>query len=532
MRAKQYILLYLIALCVYGVAAAWQSTPGYMDADYYYAGGLRIANNYDFSEPFLWNYLGEPIRIPQPSHTYWMPLTSVVSAISILIFPGEGFNSARLIFILFAAFLPPLTAYVSFLLAANREKAIFAGFLAVFPGFYLPFLTTTDAFVVYMLTGSVFLSVANKAFKQDSQGIHFRTSVVLGFLAGILHLTRADGALWLLVGFVAIMWIRKRSSGTTNRFIFTGVTALFILTATYLIVMSPWFIRNIRVFGSLFPPGGSRTLWLVTYDDLFAFPASLITPTRWLEQGLWQIFLARLSAAWTNLQTALAVQGSVFLAPLIVAGGWRYRKHPLIKLGLSTWLSLFVTMTVLFPQIGARGGFFHAGAALQPLMWALAPAGLAEFIGWGVTKRNWKPSQAFAVFRTGLILLAVMLSGLIFVQRVIGDDSSRPQWNRSYQHYRSLETALIDIGAGEGEIVMVNNPPGYYLAATRPAIPVPGGGESALLSAAIKYGAAYVLLEENYLGSAVNNLYQEPGDRPGLEYLGTEENTRIYRVEQ
>ena len=44
-----------------------------MDAEYYYAGGIRLAEGDGFTENFLWNYLDNPVGLPHPAFTYWMP---------------------------------------------------------------------------------------------------------------------------------------------------------------------------------------------------------------------------------------------------------------------------------------------------------------------------------------------------------------------------------------------------------------------------------------------------------------------------
>ncbi|MDO9130603.1 MAG: hypothetical protein Q7U34_12130, partial [Anaerolineales bacterium] len=70
MNWRHYLLLALFGLIVSGSIAAFQSVPGYMDADYYYAGGLQLAAGRGFTEPYLWNYLDDPASLPHPSHAY------------------------------------------------------------------------------------------------------------------------------------------------------------------------------------------------------------------------------------------------------------------------------------------------------------------------------------------------------------------------------------------------------------------------------------------------------------------------------
>jgi hypothetical protein len=208
---------------------------------------------------------------------------------------------------------------------------------------------------------------------------------------------------------------------------------------------------------------------------------------------------------------------------------WRYRENIFIRYGLLAWGLTFVIMSFVFPFPGPRGGFFHSGAALQPLFWAIAPAGLDSFINWGVRVRGWKYSQANAFFRTGVVGLALMLAVLVVRGRVVGSNPAEPVWGSSASVYTRLENVLHNLGADEDALVLVNNPPGYYLASGRPAIPIPNGDVDTLLAAARKYGARYLLLEANH-PKDLSDLYQHPSDRPGLHWLGDYEGTQVFEI--
>jgi hypothetical protein len=74
MTWRHYLLLFVIGFLVpYGISR-FQTMPGYMDADYYFVGGVQLANGKGFSEPYIWNYLDNPSGLPHPSHTYWIHL--------------------------------------------------------------------------------------------------------------------------------------------------------------------------------------------------------------------------------------------------------------------------------------------------------------------------------------------------------------------------------------------------------------------------------------------------------------------------
>jgi hypothetical protein len=161
--------------------------------------------------------------------------------------------------------------------------------------------------------------------------------------------------------------------------------------------MGPWLLRNLALFGGPLGPGGSRALWIREYDELFTYPASLLTFDRWAASGWAVILKARMWAAGLNLQTALAVQSLVFLAPLVLWGAWRLRSDLRVRIGALAWLLTFTAMTLVFPYQGARGGFFHSGAALQPLR-AFSPVGLEACLAWAGRLRSWNIPQAHGSF--------------------------------------------------------------------------------------------------------------------------------------
>ena len=181
-----------------------------MDAYYYFYGGEQLVAGEGFSEMILWNYLDDPQGIPHPSHAYWMPLTSIVAALGIFLFGDffTAYTSAKLMFVLVIACVPPLTASLTFAFTEKKDWAMFAGVLSAFMGYYQPFCTATDAFGLYMVLGGLFFLISIKG----GQYKYF----TLGLLAGFMHLSRADGILWLGVGLFAL-WFDSSLTNNTWR---------------------------------------------------------------------------------------------------------------------------------------------------------------------------------------------------------------------------------------------------------------------------------------------------------------------------
>ncbi len=512
MRSLDRWLLFLAGLLLFGLVFLLEPAPGYMDADYYALNGVRIANG-SWDEPFLWHYLDDPAGVPHPAFSYWMPLPAWIASLGMALTPFLGDAAARLPFALLSACLPLLTASLGYALTRRRLDALLAGGLALLPGFYLPFLPTSDSFVLLMLFGGLlFLLVAQKPVEGIRPAFQ---AALLGMLAGLFYLTRAEGLLWLAVVAFLLWHVRSVRGASASVWLFLGVG--FSLTTL------PWMARNYAVFGTPFSPVGLKPLWLTSYDELYIYPAALLTPARWLASGWKSILQARLWAAGQNLQTALAVQGEIFLFPLVVAGAWRLRRSRVVQAGVGAWGLLFLVMTLAFPFAGARGGFFHAGAALQPLWWALAPGGLRVFVSWGERWRGWRPVEAQRVFAFGVLALAALLTGVLFSQRLLGG-----AWGSSEAHYRRIEARLEAAGAPPGAVVMVNNPPGYALVSGRFTIAVPYGDADVLREVAIRYRARYLVLESNYRGGPLDALYHSPPDF--LRLLFTFEDTRVFAI--
>jgi hypothetical protein len=520
MSWRSYLLLALLGLVVVALVAALQTSPGYMDADYYYAGGLQLVTGHGFTEPYLWNYLDNPAGLPHPSYAYWMPLASLLAAAGASIFGPGSWSAARTGFLLIVAMIPPLTAAVACSFTSRRDLALTSGLLAVFPAFYLVFLPTTDTFGLYILFGGLFFLVLGRK-------VSSLNPFLLGLLAGLMHLARADGLLWLLVALFSVVYIYPKPSQRRGLYLFSSL----LLTLTgYLLVMGPWFLRNYAIFGTPLASGGSKMLWLTSYDQLFSYPASQITFSNWRDSGLGAILRVRSWALGLNMANALAVQGEIFLLPLAGVGFWHFRKDRRVQVAALAWLSTLAAMTIAFPFAGARGGFFHSGAAVQTIWWVLAPAGLERVIAWGSRKRRWDAAQAGTLFRSALVVLAVLMTAVIVYGRVIGGGGGQA-WGQEKNAYSQIRTFLVSYGMSGEDIVMVANPPGFYLASGNPAIALPDGNVNTLLTVAQRYGAKYVILEEISTPSSLLDVYQHPEKHPDLHYLGSVEGAHIYGIQ-
>ena len=522
MSWRHYAVLFVIGLIVPLLVSRFQTLPGYMDADYYFAGGIQLAEGHGFTEPYLWNYLDDPAGLPHPSHTYWMPLASIVSALGMWLTGQSTYSAGRLPFILLSACVPLLTAALAFRVSSQNRLAIVSGLLSIFSLYYAPFMPVPDNYALFMLLGSGFLLLAPLQEKW--------VPVALGALAGLMTLARSDGLLWLGLAGLTILW---KSSGTNDgtrgsvrEWLRTVIPAGLLVLLGYLLTMGWWHARNLDLFGSPLTPGGGRLLWLQNYNQTFIYPPEVLTRESFLGAGWDLAFQNRFQALASNVNNTFGAQGGIFLFPFILIGLWQLRRELRTKIAGTGWLILFAVMTVLFPFAGSRGSFFHAGAAFQPYWWVAAPIGLDAVIGWARSRGQFRDKHAPVFLQGILVLLAVFMTGYLVQFRVISSG-----WAKDDLIYPSVVNLLSDHGISSGDVVILRNPPGYFIASGNSAIALPFGDESTILAVAQKFGARYLVLEKGGTFESIQNLYDEPQSDRSFVYIGEVNEAKLYYLE-
>jgi hypothetical protein len=522
MNWRHYVLLFVLGLIVPFAVSRFQSMPGYMDADYYFAGGVQLAEGRGFTEPYLWNYLDDPAGLPHPSHTYWMPLASIVSALGMLFTGQSTYAAGRLPFILLSACAPLVTAALAFRVSRQTHLAVVSGLFSIFSLYYAPFMPVPDNYALFMLLGGSFLFLSSRREKW--------VPVALGALAGLMTLARSDGLLWLGLAGLTVLWNsshnRDGGKNTLREWLRLVIPAGLLVILGYLLTMGWWHGRNLNLFGSLLTPGGGRLLWLQSYNQTFIYPPENLTRESFLHAGWDLAFQNRVRAFVSNFSNAFGAQGGIFLIPFILIGLWQLRYDLRTKIAVTGWLILFAVMTVIFPFAGSRGSFFHAGAAFQPYWWVAAPIGLDAVIAWARRRGQFTDQNAPYFLQGILVLLAIFMTAYLFNFRVLSSG-----WAKDDLIYPSVHNMLVDHGISPGDAVIVRNPPGYFIVSGHPALALPFGDESTILDVAEKFDASYLVLEKGGTFESIQDLYNEPQSNPAFVYLGEVNEAKLYRIE-
>ncbi len=503
MRTWRWISLFILGLFVAGLGCIWIQSPGYMDADYYFATGQELSRGRGFIEPFIWNYLDNPSALSHPSHLYWPPLTSLIAALPMTFF-GQTFRAAQIPFILMSALLPVIPAALALQIHGNRSWAWFSGLLALVPGFYLPYMLTTDVFVVYALIGAGFFYFTGRGLRNGRNGAW----LVSGMMIGLAHLASADGLLFFLPALAAVSCSGERK---LQRFT--------ILISGYLFVMAPWFLRNHLIVGTLLPATGAKTLWLRSYPELFSYPSSNLTLRHFLSQGFGAILQARFAALWINLQRLIGENGLVMLGPLMIIGFRELWQAFETRLAAFYLVILFLTMSFVFPFAGSLGGLFHSSAAMMPLLWALVPAGLHRVIQWLSHLRRWDEAQAQRLFAATIFGMTAILTVGLYVTKVIGIQSNTALWMGPKRTYDAAAETLAELNPDYG-IVAINNPPGFYVSSKKGSVVIPYGGEAELHRVVDRFEVEWLVLDVNH-PEGLADLYQGQAKVSWLEERAT-----------
>jgi len=533
---RHAVTLFFVALAVRLGTALFILQPGTMDAAYYAAGAVRLARGGGFSEAFIWNYLSDPASVVHPGFLYWMPLSSLLAAPFAALWP-DSFLALQVPFAILSAALPLVAYGLTWRTTGQTGLAWMAGLITIFSGFFFPYWTLPETFTPFALAGSLALWLAGERDDQTRRGwARMGRWLLVGLQVGLAHLTRADGVLLLGVVVLAPFLLRREdrpehaTAGRLQRFVRSVPGSLWPagsrwlpLLLGYLLVMAPWFARNIAVTGVPLSPATLKTAWLTEYDDLFCYDCDL-SPASFLSWGWRNVLRSKLSALWINAQRFLAENCLVFLFPLAAVGFYRLRRLVPFQLALLYLGVVYAVHSLVFTLPGWRGGFFHASSALFPFLVSAAMTGLDAAVNWAANRRRgWRTAQARRFFGIGAVALAVILSGYVGAQKVA-------TWHRADAVYREVDRWLTDQETADAGVV-VGNPPAFWYHTRRAAIAIPNGDVETLLAVADRYDVRYVLLEPDH-PAGLADLYAGAMEHPRLRVLRTwsEGRTVLYGV--
>ena len=464
MTARSLAALFGIALLARAIAALLVPSPPYTDPAYYTLIAERLADGHGFSVPVLWSFLevggqlpADP-TLPVASNGHWMPLTSLVAAPFVaLLGPVLGdWRAAQLPFVLLSAALVPMTAQIGWEIWKDRTVAYAAAILMLLGGPMLVLSPLVANFAVFGVCGALAIWCSVRAVSADRPGWWI---VGAGAFAGLGMLARVDGLLLTLAPATA-WWLRRSAwAGMGSRLAWGAASA-----GAFLLVIGPWLLRDLAVYGSPLPSASGHMLWITSYNEQFSISHDP-SVSEYLAAGPGLVVGSKL-ASWGELIGRVAVlMGGFFILPFAF-GLWRERRHGVLAPFLVYFGVMFVVMGLVFTFHAPKGAFYHSSLAWLPFAYPLAVANLAPManaIGrwWPFLRRE----------RTHRFLL---IAGLVAatVLSVVGSAVFLAQWADARTKLGRAE-AFLENAADPGDRVMAYDPSLVNLGTGLEAVPPP-----------------------------------------------------------
>lgn len=475
--ARGLLLIFLASWAVYA-AVAWPHThPPYMDAFYYVDIARNLAHGQGLTEGFIWNYLGGLPPLRHPSSEYWLPGLSVLLAPVFAL--GGGYRAAALLMAALAALCPTLAAMIGRDLFGTRRHALTMAGLTLFNGLWFHDWTTPDAFVPFAVLATLTLWLAGRGLKEPRRGLYYPLA---GLTAGLAAQMRQEGVFLLVAIVLAALLTRE----TRRRLWPRGIVGAVSL---YAAAQAPWVLHNVVALGTPYASGGSRALWLRSYDLFYSLHTELLTPRAYLQWGLAHIVAARLGAVAFTL-AIWAAQWLVVLVPPLLAGLWLLRRRVECRPFLIYWAVLALAMPLLFTATIQNGTLQHASGALLPFGSALIVAG---FDAIGAALGRLRGAKAARLARD-MGIIAIGLAALVSLGMAW---RTFPAHGDEYTHDARV-AAWLHRHNRAGAPVMVLDPPAFAYIDGGAYVVTPRDGLSAVRAVARRYGVAYWAVDPLY----------------------------------
>ena len=385
--------------------------------------------------------------------------------------------------VLISATIAPLTYLVGLELFGSRRIAIGAAVLALFPGPLFILYPAVDNFALIGLFGTLVLYASMRAVRSDRPGPWL---VLAGALAGGAALSRIDGV--LLAVAPATAWLIGRGWSPWQRI---GARPTwgwgFASAAAFLIVISPWLLRNLAVFGTALPSTGGHTLWITSYNEQFSIGHDVSLAT-YLDWGAANIIGSKLETWAIVAGRTLVLMGGFLVLPF-VGGLFAFRRRPELAPFLVYFTLVFFLMGALFTFHAPQSAWYHSAPAWLGFAYPVALAGIAPtFTRLG---RYWpflhRP-QTHAFLASVGLLAAVVLSGL-------GSASLYGQWRQARELDERAARFFVDNGLTD-DVVMHRDASALNLISGNPAVAIPYDPYPVVEEAARAYDARWLVISQ------------------------------------
>ncbi|MBI4821093.1 MAG: hypothetical protein HY791_32840 [Deltaproteobacteria bacterium] len=449
-----------------------------------------------------------------PSHDHWQPLTSLMIA------PFVTLSDA-----LWVAVIPNalLTGILAAVLLSLGHRALDSSALAIAAVLLLladptasRYFSSVESIPSYLLL----LLGAAIAYSKSENTQPFRLwPVLLGTFSALAALSRSDAmTLFGLAGGLTFVL------GKALRMTVPTLRTLASSAAVFTVLMAPWWLRNLRTFGTPLSPASRVAPWLLHWYDVLIYE-----PTDWKARYLAHAALdpgavlsAKLGAFWFELLQIIGGPAGLALSPIVflgVADLLRRRSSALTFLATFS-LALAGTYGLLMEWGPEVGGGYRSRVATLPLAILGLLAG-GRFVA-EVLLRRLVPAPRLQLGFEGLTLAAAL--ALLGVR--VDEITSAPiEGLGTRKIFDAVDAALNDAGVPNDATVITNEPLRVGYSTGRPTLVIPNDGNDALCKVARRYETRWLVLFpfgwhfERYASESVKALATHPHEGPDFQTI-------------
>jgi hypothetical protein len=505
------IALYLLALVGRLALVAGFPDPAYPDSFYYVDVARQLAAGHGFSIDVVWVFAEVGGRIPADavlpiaSNAHWMPLASLVQVPFIWLLGPNAFASA-LPFALIGAVAAPLAWLIARDVGAPSFVGIGAGVLTALPALSFVYMAQPDNFSLYqpLVAGALLLAARGLRGSPPSFAL-------AGLLAGIATLSRNDGLLVMAVLGAVFLWDRLRArvaaAGSPTRPAQVPLAAALGAVALFAVVVVPWYLRQMAVFGTLSPSTASGKVLFIRDIGEWNSITTPATLDHLLGLGIGPLLLTRVGGLIAALFIFSILVGVLVLIPPLVVGAWHRRRD----VGFGPYFgyaTLLFAFSALLSAVHVPGGtFIHSAVALVPHGYVLALWGIVAATAWIARHRaGWGAETAGRVLVGGAVAFGVIAA-------VAGSFAVHGGWDVKRTRMQAVTSALDDAGAPISDRVMAIDASGIRYWSGHPGVVLVNDPLATVEEVARAYDIRWLVLERADSVPATQEILLE-GQRP------------------
>lgn len=488
--------LFLLALGARMLGGALFLDPGYPDAFYYVSVARELAAGHGFQVGYIWNFVDTGTAtlpdigvLPIVSNAHWMPLAAIIQVPFIWLLGPTALASA-LPFWLTSAAVAPLTWWIGRDAGLASWQAAAAAVMVAVPALVSPFLAQPDNFGLFMLLGTLALWLCARGLRGDR-----RAFMLGGVVVGLAFLSRNDGVL-LGVPF-ALAFLAETLRRSEPRRI--GWTGAILCALGFVVVATPWLLRQLSEFGSISPSATSgRITWIREYAELYSVstPATLQT---FLAQGIGPLVTSRVLGLVNALGLFATQPLLLFLVPVTLLGAWWRRRDVAFQPWIVYAGCLFLASGLVFAVHVPNGTFLHSAVALIPYAYLAAVVGIAGIVAAvGRRRPRWNVERATRLY-TWTAAGAVMVLGMVASFTIASG------WRRAQDTARVAVAPLATVDPTER--LMSSDAGAFWYLADRPGVVTPEDPLPVVEDVARRYDIRWLLLERAFMTKALGPVF-------------------------